>query len=166
MKLRNSLMAGVILVSMAFSVTACAKVDHYDEDDFLEICEEELNTDEDEMYRVTDMADGGYYFRYGSAVVYYVEYDSEKDAKKEFNNILDDFEDAKQDSSNHKLSDVSVKLKDHGYLVIKGEIDDEYFYGGYYWSEDTIIMVVTTQDDDGSRKAVDEVIEAFGYKKP
>ena len=166
MKARKTLITSILLGAMALSFTSCAKVEYYDEDDFLDICEDELDVEEDDMLDMGGRnVETGYYFEYGDAYVAYFQYDSKKTAKKEFEEILDDFEDMKDDHD-FKGSSAFVNVSDHGYLVMNGDVDDEVYYGGYYWNDDMIIMVFTDEDDKDAFKDVKEVIDAFGYKKP
>ena len=51
-----------------------------------------------------------------------------------------------------------------GYILIDGELHDEYSYGGIYLSEDIILII--TVGDRSETDSVDEFLNAIGYPTP
>lgn len=100
---------------------------------------------------------------------FYVEFDDEKEAKEEYEDLLDDVMDAKDDK------DFDGKIKKSGFgnynkLIVNGDFDEEVnefpegnVYAVIYRIEDIILVVGATDNDKRDIKEVEEVLKELGY---
>ena len=166
MKKLKQIIAVTLIGAMLLPLAGCAKkIERIRAKDFEDALEEVFDDDD--------------YASYGGSVVlyesnYYIAfrtYDDDDDARDEWEDFLDDFDDMKED----KDFDGRTRRVDHdtyGYVLLDGDCDDRdfmergYIYGGIFYVEDEIIIVLTTKDKDDYRDDIDTILRALGFPHP
>ncbi len=170
----KSFLSVTLVASMLFSLTACAGVKEYDKKEVKSILKDELDLKADDDFYSYDWDDyESFYGSYGKASFRVYIYDDEDDALDFFEDLVDDFQDDKDDgvfSGRTKC----VTSKTSGYITFSGEADDdgdffaedEYYYGGIYYNGCMVIIVTADKDKDSAREDVQAFLKAFGLPRP
>ncbi len=164
----------LLIGSMLFSIAGCGRVKAYDKKEVKSILKDDLGLKDDKDYYTYDWDD--YYVFTGSngkSSFRIAIYEDEDDAADEFEDLLDNFQDDKDDDCFSGRSRY-VSGKSSGYIVLNGEADDdgdfftedEYYYGGIYWADNMIIWVLADKDKDNAREDVRAFLKAFGLPRP
>ncbi|MBN1892028.1 MAG: hypothetical protein JW780_04540 [Clostridiales bacterium] len=167
-KLMLYTMVVVLLMTTVFASSCSKKV--LNDDDFEDIMDDlkfDVYTIKDGLPRKTDKRINAY--DDDDFIAYYIEFDDEEDAIDEFEDLLDDVMDAKDDG------DFEGKIKKSGSgnydkLIVDGEFDEdvnEFEEGNVYaviYRIDNIALVVAAMDNDKRDiEEVNEILKELGY---
>ena len=167
MKMIKEIMAVTLVGAMLLPLAGCArKIERMRAKDFKTGIETVF--DDDEYYSYGDtiaVADDDY-------VIAFMTADDDDDARDEWEEIVDAFQDMKDD----KKFDGRTRIVDrdtYGYILLRGDCNDKdfangkgYYYGGIFYVEDELIVVVTLKDKDACRENVDTILRALGLPRP
>lgn len=172
-KVLTNVVSVILIASMGLSVSGCAgKIKPVAKKDFKKALEESFDIDDDDYtdYKGSDY-DNVWYVEHDYYVEYY-QFDDEDDAMDMFDEFYDRYEDMVDDKDfKGRHRSVVNDKKAYGYILLKGESDDDDFfdgdiYGGIYWVDDTIIIVLVSSDKDKYVDNITAMIRALGYPKP
>ncbi len=170
MKKFKSIISVALIVAMAASLSACAKVKEYTADDFEDALKDagikkgDIDTDHSKEYDVVRVYDDDY------SITFY-EYDDEEDAYRNFRDYYHTmYEDTKEDGYFEGTLKGS-KSKSKGYILFDGEYDDgdDYEwegYGGIYFSGKSFCIIRTDSTKDKKVEKVKDILDELGYAKP
>ena len=177
----KSIVSVVLLISMVFSTSGCAKkIKPVEMNDFKNALEEVFDIDEDDYgeHRWPSYTEIVYY---GSGCqVFMSQYHNEHDALNQFEILYKNFMNKVEDKKfKGKKTCVFNEDDGYGYILFDGESDSEHFwpsdmyghiYGGIYWTVDRTILVIgfegTNEQHEDYTKNINAMIRALGYPKP
>lgn len=167
MKMIKEIMAVTLVGAMLLPLAGCAKkIERMRAKDFKNGIETVFDDDEYSSYGDTiSLADDDYIIAFMTA-------DDDDDARDEWEDIVDAFQDMKDD----KKFDGRTRLVDrdtYGYILLSGDCKDKdfangkgYYYGGIFYVEDELIVVITLKDKDSCRDNIDTILRALGLPRP
>ena len=167
MKSLKKIVAATLVGAMLLPLAGCAKkIERIRAKDFEDALEEVFDDDEYGSYSGTVYVFEDHYS------IAFTTMDDDDDARDEWEDILEEFEDMKDD----KDFDGRYRMVDrgtYGYIILNGECDDShflngrgYYYGGVFYVEDELFIIVTDKDKDDYRDDIDTILRALGLPRP
>ncbi len=167
MKGVKQVVAVTLIGALLLPLAGCAKkIERIRTKDFEDALEEVFDDDEYGTYGGTVYVLDDHY------TIAFRTFDDDDDARDEWEDILEDFDDMKDDK-NFDGRTRRVDRDTYGYILLNGECDDDdfvtgedYVYGGIYYVEDEIFIIITTKDKDDYRDDINAILRALGLPRP
>ena len=167
MKNVKKVVAAVLTGAMLLPLAGCAKkIERIKARDFENAIEEVFDDDDYSSY------DGLIYVIDDDYIITFATLDDDDDARDRWEDILDDFDDMKDDKKFDGRT-VRVDREEYGYILLNGESSDRHFmngrcyaYGGIFYVEDEVFVILTNKDKDSYREDIDTILRALGLPRP